>query len=154
MVSVCLMFLFNHSVISDSLQTHGHARLPCPSPFLRVCSKLMSTEWMMPSSHLILCHPLLLLSSIFPSIRVFSNMSALHSRWPKYWSFSFTISPSKNIQDLFPLGWTGLISLQSKELSSFFSSTTVQKHQFFSAQLSLWFTLKSIHDYWKNHNFD
>ena len=87
--------------------------------------------------HLILCHPLLLLPSIFPSIRVFSNESALHLRWPKYWRFSFSISPLMNIQDWSPLGWTGWMSLQSKGLSRVFSNTTVQKHQFFGAQLSL-----------------
>ena len=91
----------------------------------------------MPSNHLILCRPLLLLPSIFPSIKVFSNESALRIRWPKYWSFSFSISLPMNIQDWFPLGWTGWISLQSKGLSRVFS-TTVQKHQFFGAQLSLW----------------
>ena len=85
--------------------------------------KLMSIESVIPSNHLILCHPLLLLPSISPSIRVFSSESALCIRWPKYWSFSFSISPS-NIQDWFPLGWTDWISLQS--------NTTVQKHQFFS----------------------
>ena len=84
---------------------------------------------------LILCRPLLLLPSIFPSIRVFSNESALHMRWPKYWSFTFNISPS-NTQDCSPLGWTAWISLQSKELSRVFSNTTVQKHQFFGSQLS------------------
>ena len=99
--------------------------------------KLKSIESVMPSNHLILCHPLLLLPSIFPSIRVFSNESVLHIRWPKYWSFSFSISPSVNIQNWFPLGWTGCISLQSKGLSRVFSNTTVQKHQFFSTQLSL-----------------
>ena len=94
--------------------------------------KLISIESVMPSNHLVLCHPLLLPPSIFPSIRVFSNQSALHIRWPKYWSFSFNISPSRS-----PLRWTGWISLQSKGLSRVFSNTTVQKHQFFSAQLSL-----------------
>ena len=98
--------------------------------------KLMSIESVMPSNHLILCRPLLLLLSIFPSIRVFSNESALCIRWPKYWSCSFSISPSKTIQDWSPLGWTHLISLQSKGLSRVFSNTTVQKHQFFSTQLS------------------
>ena len=97
--------------------------------------KVMSIEFMMPSNHLNLCHPLLLLPSIFPSIRVFSNESVLRIRWPKYWSFSFD-SPF-NIQDWFPLGWTGWISLQSKGLSGVFSNTTVQQHQFFSAQFSL-----------------
>ena len=99
--------------------------------------KPMSMESVMPSNHLILCHPLLLPPSIFPSIRVFSNESVLHIRWPKYWSFSFSISPPMNIQDWLPLGWTGWISLQSKGLWRVFSNTTVQKHQFFSAQLSL-----------------
>ena len=88
--------------------------------------------------HLILCHPLLLLLSIFPSIWVFSNESFIHIRWPKYWSFSFSISPSNEYSGWFPLGWTGWISLQSKGFSRVFSNTTVQKHQFFSAQLSLW----------------
>ena len=98
--------------------------------------KLMSIELVMPSNHLILCRPLLLLPSIFPSIRVFSNESALRIRWPKYWSFSFNISPSSNTQDLSPLGWTGWIPVQSNGLSRVFSNTTVQKHQFFGAQLS------------------
>ena len=99
--------------------------------------KLMAIESVMPSSHLTLCHPLLLLPSIFPSIRVFSNESALHIRWPKYWSFSFNISPSNEHPGLISLGWTGWISLQSKGLSRVFSNTTVQKHQFFCTQLSL-----------------
>ena len=98
--------------------------------------KLMSIESVMPSNHLILCHPILLLPSIFPSIMVFSNESALHIRWPKYWSFSFNISPSNEHPGLSPLGWTGWIPLQSKGLSRVFSNTTVQKHQFFGAQLS------------------
>jgi len=99
--------------------------------------KLMSIESVMPSNHLILCRPLLLPPSIFPRIRVFSNESVLHVRWPKYWSFSFSISPSNEYSGLFPLGWTGWISLLSKGLSRVFSNTTVQKHQFFSTQLSL-----------------
>ena len=99
--------------------------------------KLMPIESVMPSNHLILCHPLLLPPSIFCSIRVFSNESALRIRWPKYWSFSFSISPSSEHQGLVSLGWTGLISLLSKGLSRVFSNTTVQKHQFFGAQLSL-----------------
>ena len=99
--------------------------------------RLTSIESAMPSSHLILCSPLLHLPSIFPSIRVFSNESALCMRWPKYWSFSFNISPSNEHPGLIsPLGWTGWISLQSKGLSRVFSDTTVQKHQFFGAQLS------------------
>ena len=98
--------------------------------------KLMSIVSVMPASHLILCHPLLLLPPIPPSIRVFSSESALHIRWPKYWSFSFNILPV-NIQDWSPLGWTGWISLQSRGLGRVFSNTTVQKRQFFGAQLSL-----------------
>ena len=100
-------------------------------------SKLMPIESVMPSNHLILCCPLLLLPSIFPSIRVSSNESALDIRWPKYWSFSFN-DLLMNTQDWSPLGWTGSwISLKSKGLSRVFSNTTVQKHQFFSTQLSL-----------------
>ena len=99
--------------------------------------KLMSTDSVMPSNHLILCCPLLLLPSIFSSIRVFSNESALHIRWLKYWSFSFNISPSNEHPGLISLGWTGWISLQSKGLSRVFSNSTLQKHQFFSTQFSL-----------------
>ena len=98
--------------------------------------KLMSKS-MMPSNHLILCHPLLLPPSILPSIRVFSNESVLHIRWPKYCSLTLSLVHPMNIQDWFPLGLTGLISLQSKGLSKAFFNTTVQKHQFFGAQLSL-----------------
>ena len=98
--------------------------------------KLMSVESVMPSSHLTLCHPLLLLPPIPPSIRVFSNESILRMRWPKYWSFSLSISPSNEHPGLifFRMDW--LDSLQSKGLSRVFSNTTVQKHQFFSAQPS------------------
>ena len=116
--------------------------------------RLTSIESMMPSSHLILCCPLLLMPSIFPSIRIFSNESFLCIRWPKYWSFCFSISPSMSTQDWSPLGWTGWISLQAKGLSRVFSNTTVQKHQFLGAQLSLGSTLTSIHDYWKNRRLD
>ena len=126
--------------MSDSLQPHEPAALQASLSITNSQSllKLMSIESAMPSNHLILCHPLLLLPSIFPSIRVFASESVLHITWPKYWSFSFSISLLMNIQDWFPLGLTGLISLQCKGLSRVFSSTTVQKHQFFSAQLSLW----------------
>ena len=104
--------------------------------------KLMSIESVMPSNHLIICHPLLFPSSIFPSIRVFSNESVLPIRWPKYWSFSFNISPSNEYSGLisFRMDW------QSKRLSRVFSNTTVQKHQFFSPQLYSP-TLISIHDF-------
>ena len=98
--------------------------------------KLTSIESVMPSSHLILCRPLLLLPPVPPSIRVFFNESTLHMRWPKYWSFSFSIIPSKEHPALISSEWTGWISLQSKGLSRVFSNTTVQKHQFFGAQPS------------------
>ena len=94
--------------------------------------KLMSIESVIPSNHLILCHPLLLLPSISPSIRVFSSESALCIRWPKYWSVSFSISPSSEYSGLICLGLTDLISLLSMGLLRVFSSTTVQKCQSFS----------------------
>ena len=97
--------------------------------------KLTSIESVMPSNHLILCLPILLLPSISPGIRVFSNESVLHIRWPKYWSFS--ISPSNEYSGLISFR-TDLISLKSKGLSRVFSNTTIQKHQFFGTQLSLW----------------
>ena len=102
---------FSHSVVSDSLLLHGlqHSRLPCPSPTPGACS-----DSVMPSNHLILCHPLLLLPSIFPSIRVFSNESVLRIRWPKYWSFSFNISPSNEYLGLisFRMDWLDLLAVQ------------------------------------------
>ena len=99
--------------------------------------KLMPTESMMPPNHLIHCHPLLLLPSIFPSNRVSSNESALRIRWPKYWSLASASVLPMNSQDWFPLGWSGWISLQSKRLSRVFYNAIVQKHQFFGTQLSL-----------------
>ena len=99
--------------------------------------KLMSIESVMPSSHLILCHALLVLPPTPPSTRVFSNESVLRIRWPKDWSFSFSISPSMNVQDWFPSGWIGWTSLLSKGLSRVFSNITIQKHKFSGAQLSL-----------------
>ena len=106
---------FSHSVMSDSLRPHGlhhtgllvHHQLP-------ELLKLMSIESVMPSNHLILCRPLLLLPSIFPSIRVFSNESALPIRWPKYWNFSFSISPSNEYPGLisFKMDWLDLLVVQ------------------------------------------
>ena len=96
----------------------------------------MSIKSVMPSDHLILCRPLLLPPSIFPSIRVFSNESSPRIRWPKRWSFRFSISTSNTYSGLISLEWTSWILLQSKGLSRVFSNTTVQKHQFFSTQLS------------------
>ena len=98
---------------------------------------LMSFELVMPSNHLILCCPLLFLPSILPSIRLFSNESALHIRWPKYWSFSFSNSPSNEYSGLMSFRMESWISLPSKGLSRVFSNTTVQRHQFFCAQPSL-----------------
>ena len=98
------------SVVSDSLPPHEsqHAKPPCPSPTPRVHSDSHPIESVMPSSHLILSRPLLLLPQIPPSIKVFSNESTLHTRWPKYWSFSFSIIPSKEIPGLisFRMSWT------------------------------------------------
>ena len=137
------MLLFNCSVVSDSLWPHGlqHARLPCPSLSPRVCSNL-SIELMMPSDHLIFCRPLLLLPSIFPSIGVFSNESALHIRWPKYWSFSFNFSPSSQYSGLisFRTDWFDLLAVQGtlKSLLQHHSSkaSILQCSAFFIVQLS------------------
>ena len=152
------VFIPTFKMIYYSVQSLDHVWL-FATPWIAACQaslsiinswsllKLMPIKSMMPSSHLILCHPLLLLPPIPPIIRVFSNDSTLPMRWPKYWSFSFSISFfllslflalvfPMNTQDWYPLGWTGWISLQSKGLSRVFSNTTVQRHQFFSTQLS------------------
>ena len=130
---------FSCSVVSDSLQPHGlqHDRLPCPTPTPGAHSNSCPLSHVMPSNHLILCRPLLLPPSIFPRIRVFcvSRLCASGGQ-----SIGVAASASvlpMNIQDWFPLGLTSWISLQSKGLSRVFSNTTVQKHQFFSAPLSL-----------------
>ena len=116
--------------------------------------KLMSIEYVMPSNHLILCHPLLLLPSIFPSIRVFSNESSLHIRWPKYWSFSFNISPSNEHPGLisFRMDWLDLLAVQE----TLKSSPTPQFKSINSSALSFPYspTLTSIHDNWKKHSLD
>ena len=100
--------------------------------------KLVSTKLVMPSNHLILCRPPLLLPSIYPSIRVFSNESVLRIRWPKYWSFSFNISPSNEYSGLisFRIDWLDLLAVRGT-LKRVFSNTTVQKHLYFGTQLSL-----------------
>ena len=133
---------FSRSVMSNSLRPcePQHTRPPCPTPTPRVYSNLRPlSQWCHPT-HLILCHPLLLLPSIFPSIRGFSNESVLYIRWPKYWCFSFSISPSNEYSGLisFRMDWFNLPAVQGI-LSRVFSSTTVLKHQFFRAQPSLWF---------------
>ena len=128
--------LFSCLVSSDSLWPTQKAAHQASLSFTFSLSflKFMSIVSMMPPSHLIFCCPLLLLPSIFPSIRVFSSESALCIRWWKYWGFSLSISPSNEYSRLisFKTGLTGWISLQSKGLSRVFSSTTVQKHEFFS----------------------
>ena len=116
---------FSCSVMSDSLWPHGlqQARPPCPSPTPRVYSNSCPlSQWCHPTIF-ILCCPLLLLPSIFPTFGVFSNDSALCIRCPKYWSFSFNISPSKNIHGWFPSGWTGWFSLLSILISACASSS-------------------------------
>ena len=117
--------------------------------------RLVSIESVMPSNHLILCRPLLLLPSIFPSIRVFSNNSALYIRWPKDWSFS--TSPCSDYSGLifFSIAWFDLLAVQgTPKTPRVFSSTTVQKYQFFGVQLSLE-SNSHIHTYhWKNHSLD
>ena len=116
--------------------------------------KLMSIESVMPSNRLILCHPLLLLPSIFPSIRVFSKELAPHIRWPNYWSFSFSISPSNEYSGVisFRIDWFDLLVVQGT-LKSLLQHP-VQKHQSSALSLLCSRTLTSIHDYWKNHSFD
>ena len=118
--------------------------------------KLMRIESMLPSNHLILCHPLLLQPSIFPSIRAFSNESALRIRWPRYWSFSFSISPSNEYSELisFRMDWFDLLAVQGN-----LKSLRHQTRQFkttISSTISLLFgpALTSTHDYWKNNSFD
>ena len=117
--------------------------------------KLMSIELVMPSNHLILCRPLLLLPSIFPSIRVFSNKSVLRIKWPKDWSFSFSIRPSNEYSGLisFRMDWLDLLA---SPRGSQESSPTPQFKSINSSALSFLYgpTLISIHDYWKNHSLD
>ena len=141
------------SVVSDSLQPHEsqHARPPCPSPTPSPI-KPMSLESVMPSSHLILYCPLLLLPPIPPSIRVFSNESTLCMRWPKYWSFSFSIIPSKEHPGLisFRMDWLDLLAVQGlSRVFSQFKSINSSALSFLHSP-----TLTPIHDYWKNHSLD
>ena len=112
--------------------------------------KLMSIKSVMPSNHLILCHPLLPLS-IYPNTRVFSSGSVLHIRWPKYWSFSFYISPSNEYLGLisFRMNWLDLLAVQGTLLQHHSSKASIFRCCFLYSP-----TLTSIHDYWKNHSFD
>ena len=129
---------FSRSVVSDSLRPHKsqHARPPCLSLTPGACSNSMSIESVMPSNHLILYHPLLLSPSIFPSIRVFSIDSVLCIRWPKYWSFSFSISPSNEYPGLISsrIDWLDLLAVQGT-LKGLLQHHSSKKHQFFDAQL-------------------
>ena len=146
---------FSHLVMSNSLRPHKsqHARPPCPSPNPSSL-KLTSIESVMSSSLLILCGPLLLLPPIPPSIRVFSNESTLRTRWPKYYSFSFSISPFNEHPELisFRMDWLDLLAVQDTQESS----PTPQFKNINSSALSFLHspTLTSIHDHWKNHSLD
>ena len=143
--AIQLSIQFSRSVVSDSLWLHElqHTMPPCPSPTHRVHSNSRSLiESVMPSSHLILCRPLLPLPPIPPSIRVFSNESTLRMRWPKYWSFSFSISPSNEHPGLisFRMDWLDLLAVQGtlKGLLQHHSSkASILRHSaFFTVQLS------------------
>ena len=141
---------FSHSM-SNSLWPHGcQASLSITNSWSLL--KPMSIKSVMPSNHLILCHPLLFLPSIFPSIRVFSHESALRIRWPKYWSFNFNINPSNGYSGLisFRMDCLGLLAVQGS-LKSLLQFKSIN-----SSALSFLYspTLTPIHDYWKNHNFD
>ena len=146
--------LFSHQVLSDSLWPLGlqHARLPCPSLSSRVCSNSWSIESVMPFSHLISYCPLLLLPSIFSSIRVFSSESALCIRWPKYWNFSVSPSSEYSVLISFRIDWFDLLAVQG----TLKSSLAPQFESINSLMLSLLFgpTLISVNDYQKNHWFD
>ena len=146
--------LFSHSVVSDSLQPHGlqHARLSCPSPSPGACSNSCPWSWG--------CHPTISSSVIpfsclqsFPASGYFLMSQLFTSGGQNIGASASTSVLPMNVQDWFPLGLTGFISFKSKGLSRVFSNTTVQKHQFFGTQTSLW-SLTSIHDYWKNHSFE
>ena len=131
-----MLSLFSFQVMFNSLQPHG----PQASLSLTISGsllKFMSIESVMPSNHLILRCPLLL-PTIFPSLRVFFTEAGVHIKWPKYWTFSLSISPSNEYSVLisFRIDWVDLF--KSKGLSTVFSNTTVQKHQFFGAQPFLW----------------
>ena len=150
----------------SSVQSLNHGQL-FVTPWIAACQAslsitnsrnlLMSTESVMPSNHLILCHPLVLPPSIFPSIRVFSSESVLHIRWPKYWSFSFSISfsiPSNEYSGLisFRIDWLDLLAVQGT------LKRLLQHHSSKPSSSALSFlhspTLTSIHDRWKNHSLD
>ena len=145
----------SRSVMSDSSQPHElqHSRPPCPSPTPGV-QQTQCIKSVMPSSHFTLCRPLLLQPPIPPSIRVFSNESTLHMRWPKYWSFSFSIIPSKEHPGLvsFRMDWLDLLAVQGtckSLLQHCIKSISSSALNFLHSP-----TLTSIHDHWKNHSLD
>ena len=150
------LLLSPRSVVSDSLRPHGlqHVRLSCASLSPGACSNSYP-ESVMPSNHLILCHPLLLLPSIFPSIRVFSNESVLCIRQPKHWSFSFSISPSNEYSGLisFRMDWLGLLAVQVT-LKSLLQQPSFESINSLALSLLYGPTLTSVRDYWENHSFD
>ena len=155
--SICSSFSvqFSHSVMSNSATPWTAARQASLSiTNSQSLLRLTSIESVMPSNHLILCHPLLLLPSLFPSFRVFSNQSALRIRWPKYWSFSFSISPSSEHPGLisFRMDWLDLLAVQGtlKSLLQHHSlkASVLRRSAFFTVQLS------HPHDHWKNHSLD
>ena len=129
---------FSRSVVSDSLRPHNpqHARPSCPSPTPRVHPNPCSLSQVIPSNNLILCHPLLLLPSVFPSIRDFSNSQLFASGGQSIGVSTSTSILPMNTQDWFPLGWTGWVSLPSKGLSRVFSNTTVQRHQWLTKKVA------------------
>ena len=143
----------SRSVVSDSLRPHGlqHARPPVHHNSWSLC-KLMPIKSVMPPNHLILCRPLLLLPSIPPSIRVLSNESVLRIRWPKYWSFSLSMSPSSEYSVVisFRIYWLDLLTVPGSLLQHHSSKAIDASVLSFLYSL----TLTSIHDYWKNHSFD
>ena len=148
---------FSCSVVSDSVTPWTAARQASLSiTNSRSPRKPMSTELVMPSSHLILCRPLSLLPSIFPSIRVFSSESALHIRWSKYWSFSFSISPSNEHPGLisFRIDWFDLLIVQGTLKSLFQHHSSKASILLHSAFFIYSPTLTSIHEHWKNHSLD
>ena len=151
------LLLFSHCHVRLCNPTDCSTQVPVPSLSFTVSQillKLMSIESVMPSNCCILCCPLLFMPSIFPSIRVFSNEMALCIRWPKYWASASASVLPKNIQSLFPLGLTGLISLLSKELSRIFSNTDSLKASILQCSAFFMIQLSHLHDYWKNHSFD
>ena len=150
-----LLLLFSCPVMPDSAAPWTAAHQASLSLTIsRSLPTFMFIASVMPSSHVIFWRPLLLVPSVFLSIRDFYSESSVHIRWPKYWSFSLSISPSSEYSGWSPLRLTGLISLLSKGLSGVFSSTTVWRHQFFGICLLYTPSLTTEHDHWEDHSLD